>query len=72
MRWLRALGALGTVRLMEIDREQYLTPNEVAMALRLNPETVRKWARTGRVAAVALPGGRWLIHRDVLKLKPTK
>lgn len=55
---------------MEIDRTQYLTPVQVAALLHLSPETVRSWARNGRVRAVVLPGGRWLIHRDVLKAQP--
>lgn len=55
---------------MEIDRAHYLTPRQVADALHLSPETVRRWARTGKIRAVELPGGRWLIHRDVLKTPP--
>ena len=55
---------------MPIDRDQYLTPVQVGQALAIHPETVRRWARQGRVAAISLPGGRWLIHRDVLKIQP--
>lgn len=60
---------------MPIDRQQYLTPTQVGQALAVSPETVRRWARTGRLRDLKidtheLPGGRWLIHRDVLKTSP--
>jgi excisionase family DNA binding protein len=55
---------------MPIDREQYLTPAEVGRALAVSANTVRRWARMGRVDAIELPGGRWLIHRDVIKAPP--
>jgi excisionase family DNA binding protein len=55
---------------MPIDREQYLTPAEVSKALAVSANTVRRWARLGLVKAVSLPGGRWLIHRDVIKMPP--
>jgi excisionase family DNA binding protein len=55
---------------MPIDREQYLTPAEVGKALAVSANTVRRWARQGRVKAVQLPGGTWIIHRDVIKMPP--
>ena len=60
---------------MPIDRTKYLTPAQVGQALAVHPETVRRWARTGRlteqgIATHELPGGRWLIHEDVLKTSP--
>jgi excisionase family DNA binding protein len=55
---------------MPIDREQYLTPAVVGKALAVSANTVRRWARQGRVKAVQLPGGTWIIHRDVIKMPP--
>lgn len=60
---------------MRINRDDYLTPSEVGKALAVSAETARRWARTGRlrelgIATVELPGGRWLIHRDVIKAPP--
>ena len=55
---------------MPIDRDQYLTPAQVGQALAVSADTVRRWARQKRVDAIALPGGQWLIHKDVIN-KPT-
>jgi excisionase family DNA binding protein len=55
---------------MPIDRQQYLTTAEVSKALAVSQDTVRRWARKGRVQAVQLPGGHWIIHRDVITAPP--
>ena len=55
---------------MPIDRDQYLTPAEVSKALAVSADTIRRWARQGRIDAVQLPGGTWIIHRDVIN-KPS-
>lgn len=34
-----------------------LTPGEVATVFRVDPKTVTRWARTGRLHAVTTPGG---------------
>ncbi len=34
-----------------------LTPREAAERLAVHPETLRRWAREGRISAVKLPGG---------------
>lgn len=39
-----------------------LTADEVAHQLRLDAETVRRWAREGRIPAILLPGGQWRIR----------
>ena len=36
---------------------EYLTPNEVALMLRVDPATVRRWCQAGRLQAVRLPSG---------------
>jgi excisionase family DNA binding protein len=43
-------------------RKTYLTPNEVAELLMVNPVTVRQWAARGLLRAVKTPGG----HRRFL------
>jgi len=42
----------------------------VGQALAVSADTVRRWARQGRVDAIQLPGGTWIFHRDVIN-KPT-
>lgn len=37
--------------------EQLLTPGEVAQMFRVNPRTVWRWSRTGKLAAIRTPGG---------------
>lgn len=39
------------------EPEQLLTPGEVARILRVDPKTVTRWARTGKLSAVTLPSG---------------
>lgn len=39
------------------DDEPMLTPGEVATVFRVDPKTVTRWARTGRLHAVTTPGG---------------
>jgi excisionase family DNA binding protein len=47
-------------------RRPYLTPNEVAEMLMVNPVTVRQWAARGLLRAVKTPGGhRRFLLRDV-------
>jgi excisionase family DNA binding protein len=41
-----------------------LTTTEVAEACNVEPETVRRWAREGRIAAITLPGGLKRFRRE--------
>lgn len=34
-----------------------LTPSEVAKALRVDPKTVTRWAKAGKISSVRTPGG---------------
>ncbi|MDQ1506494.1 MAG: hypothetical protein QOD57_4221 [Actinomycetota bacterium] len=36
---------------------ELLTPGEVAVMFRVNPKTVTRWARAGRIAAIRTIGG---------------
>jgi excisionase family DNA binding protein len=37
--------------------EQLLTPSEVAALFRVNPKTVTRWARAGKISAIRTLGG---------------
>lgn len=39
--------------------EPLLTAEEVATTLRLDGETIRRWAREGSLPSLKLPGGQW-------------
>jgi excisionase family DNA binding protein len=36
---------------------ELLTPGEVAVMFRVNPKTVTRWARSGRISAIRTIGG---------------
>ncbi|MFC6938126.1 helix-turn-helix domain-containing protein [Actinomadura yumaensis] len=54
------------VRHRRRTRLPFLTPAEVAVLLRVSPETVSKWAKQGRLDGVRTPGGRWRFRREVI------
>jgi len=37
--------------------DQLLTPSEVAALFRVNPKTVTRWARSGKITAIRTLGG---------------
>src|SRR6202043_2824057 len=39
------------------DHEELLTPSEVAAMFRVNPKTVTRWARSGKISAIRTLGG---------------
>src|SRR6478672_2924890 len=39
------------------DDDALLTPSEVAAMLRVNPKTVTRWARAGKISAIRTLGG---------------
>ena len=41
----------------EAGNDRLLTPSEVAEMFRVNPKTVTRWARTGRLRAIKTIGG---------------
>jgi excisionase family DNA binding protein len=46
------------VELMEPhDDDALLTPSEVAAMFRVNPKTVTRWARAGKISAIRTLGG---------------
>ena len=45
-------------------RSPLLTTAEVAEECSVDPETVRRWAREGRIAVITLPGGLKRFRRE--------
>jgi excisionase family DNA binding protein len=39
------------------ENEELLTPSEVAAMFRVNPKTVTRWARSGKISAIRTLGG---------------
>jgi excisionase family DNA binding protein len=63
-----ARGNQGDHRLIP-DTERLLTPAEVAAMFRVDPKTVTRWARDGRLTAVRTLGGhRRYLEAEVLAL----
>ncbi len=51
------------------DADRLLTPAEVAAMFRVDPKTVTRWARDGRLTAVRTLGGHRRYHEtEVLSL----
>jgi excisionase family DNA binding protein len=51
------------------DSERLLTPAEVAAMFRVDPKTVTRWARDGRLTAIRTLGGhRRYVETEVLDL----
>ena len=44
------------------DDDALLTPSEVAAMFRVNPKTVTRWARAGKISAVVTLGGHRRFH----------
>lgn len=44
-----------------------MTVTEVAAELRVNPETVRRWIKTGRLAGIVTPGGTYRVPRHAVE-----
>ena len=42
---------------MTPENETLLTPSEVAAMFRVNPKTVTRWARAGKISAIRTLGG---------------
>jgi excisionase family DNA binding protein len=43
--------------LRDTDGEMLLTPGEVAQIFRVNPKTVSRWARAGKISTIRTLGG---------------
>lgn len=47
---------------MAREERELLTPDEVARIFRVDPKTVTRWAKTGKLSCIRTPGG----HRRYL------
>jgi excisionase family DNA binding protein len=47
--------------------ERLLTPSEVASLFRVNPKTVTRWARAGRISCVKTLGGHRRFKADEIE-----
>ena len=50
------------------NHEELLTPSEVAAMFRVNPKTVTRWARSGKISTIRTLGG----HRRFRKSEITR
>ena len=48
-------------------QNELLTPAEVAVMFRVNPKTVTRWARAGRISAVRTLGGHRRFRADEIR-----
>jgi excisionase family DNA binding protein len=46
---------------------ELLTPGEVAIMFRVNPKTVTRWARSGKISAVRTLGGHRRFHASEIR-----
>jgi excisionase family DNA binding protein len=45
---------------------ELLTTGEAAKALRVHPQTIRRWIASGQLPAICLPSGVWRVRRSVV------
>lgn len=48
------------------ESAELLSPKDAAAVLRVSPETLRRWAASGKIRHVALPSGRVRFRREDL------
>ena len=49
------------------DDDALLTPSEVAAMFRVNPKTVTRWARAGKISAIRTLGGHRLFRASEIR-----
>jgi len=49
------------------ESHELLTPAEVAVLFRVNPKTVTRWARAGKISAIRTLGGHRRFRRDEIE-----
>ena len=66
---LRTNGTIGPVEPTSErpEPEQLLTPAEVAAMFRVNPKTVTRWARAGKISAIRTLGGHRRFRASEIK-----
>ena len=48
-------------------QHEYLTPEEIAEKLRIHPDTVRRWIRTGALKGVKVGPRQWRVTRESIE-----
>ena len=56
----------------EIDVEVLLTPSEVASLFRVDPKTVTRWAKAGKLTPIRTLGGHRRYRKSEVQLLLTK
>jgi excisionase family DNA binding protein len=56
----------------EFNRADYLRPAEVAARWGVSGEAVRYMVRHGRIPALVMPNGHYLIHKGDVVLRPAR
>ena len=51
-----------------MDDDELLTPAEVAAMFRVNPKTVTRWARAGKLPALRTIGGHRRYRRSAIEI----
>jgi len=56
-----------------VSHDDLLSPAEVGAALGVTDETIRRWAKTGKLPVVQMPSGRFRVRRSDVEaiLAPT-
>jgi excisionase family DNA binding protein len=49
------------------EEDRFLTPGEVAALFRVDPKTVTRWAKTGRIPSQRTPGGHVRVRESVVR-----
>lgn len=52
--------------LVKMTRDQYLTSSQVAALLRVNPKTVARWAKEGRISHTLTLGGHHRYSKEYI------
>jgi excisionase family DNA binding protein len=65
---LHKLDKTGNEAMADRDaRDELLTPAEVASLFRVNPKTVTRWARAGKITAIRTLGGHRRFRRSEIE-----
>ena len=58
--------------LIIVKTKDYLTTGQAAVLFSVDPDTVLRWIKTGKIPAYRTPGGHYRIHRDVFLTRITE
>lgn len=60
-------GVFGIEGMTKPDPEKLLTPQQVADRFAVDPKTVTRWARTGKLPCIKTPGGHRRYRASVIE-----